>query len=129
MSRGSTVVSLFLTMGFLVPARFVNAALVQCGTIRPCNFCDLLVLGRNIIDFIWWNLSLPLGVCLAVFAGFLFIVSGDNSAMRNRAKGALAAVVVGTFIMFGSWLVIATIINVFARTSALPWQWNAPQCG
>ena len=103
------------------------AGLVPCNG-PDCDLCDLFVLGKNIIDFLWVAISMPLAVLMLVVAAFVFIISGANPSLHSRAKSIATAAIVGLVITFSSWLIVGTVINWFANTGSFPWPWNSPTC-
>src|SRR3989344_699425 len=114
---------------FLFYGQGTDAASVECGSSTcPCNFCDLFVTGKNIVNFLWWDVAFPLAILLLVVAAFFFLISGGNPNLHTRAKSIATAAIMGLLITFGSWLVIGTIINFFANSSVQPWPWNTPTC-
>ncbi|OHA45956.1 MAG: hypothetical protein A2828_00845 [Candidatus Terrybacteria bacterium RIFCSPHIGHO2_01_FULL_43_35] len=127
-----SVLAFLLNFFSAMPAK---AAIVECGNFRdasgtpiPCNFCDLFVTGKNIVNFLWWDVAFPLAILLLVVAAFFFLISGGNPNLHTRAKSIATAAIMGLLITFGSWLVIGTIINFFANSSVQPWPWNKPDC-
>ncbi len=111
--------------GLFAPFLYAQATIVTCD---KCGLCDLFVVGKNIIDFLWWQISFPLAILMIVVAAFFFIISGGNPSLHTRGKSIATAAVVGLFITFGSWLIISVAINTIARPSYLPWPWNKPTC-
>ncbi|KKR46645.1 MAG: hypothetical protein UT82_C0009G0009 [Parcubacteria group bacterium GW2011_GWB1_40_14] len=117
---------LFILSVFLVlPVLSAQAAIVTCD---KCTLCDLFVVGKNIIDLLWWQISFPIAVLMMVLAAFFFIISGGNPSLHTRGKSIATAAVVGLFITFGSWLIVSVFINTLANTGAFPWPWNKPSC-
>ncbi len=104
---------------------FING-LVPCGTsyaIRACTVCDFYKLIQNIINFFLF-VSAPLATLVAVYIGFLFLISGGSPAKITDAKGKLWLLIVGIFWVLGSWLVLNTIINLIADPKVFikaPW--------
>lgn len=113
---------------FLLLIVFTNNTQAAIVTCDKCTLCDLFVVGKNIIDFLWWQISFPLAALMIVVAAFFFIISGGNPSMHGKAKGIATAAVVGLFITFGSWLIISVFINTFVNSGAFPWPWNKPEC-
>lgn len=131
--RKTIISSLFLLGLFsanLVYAGFVNGPLVPCGRtgMPECNLCHLWNLGSNIINFIVFNLSIPIATLLFVVAGFIFLISGGNEKRVDLAKTIFTNVVIGLVIIFCSWLLIDTLLKTIA-SSEFSGAWNKfPTC-
>ena len=120
---------------------FANAAqaqilkgIVPCGKTsdigtpnQTCTVCHLFVLIKNLIDFMLY-VAAPLVTLAAIFIGFQFLFSGGSPAKISDAKGKLRLLVIGIFWVFGSWLVISSILNFFADQKVFPWPWNKISC-
>src|SRR3989344_3028428 len=120
---------------------FANAAqaqilkgIVPCGKTsdigtpnQTCTVCHLFVLIKNLIDFMLY-VAAPLVTLAAIFIGFQFLFSGGSPAKISDAKGKLRLLVIGIFWVFGSWLVISSILNFFADQKVFPRPWNKISC-
>lgn len=80
-----------------------------------CTACDLFQLTQNVLNFIWYNLVIPLAVILLIVGGFLMIVpgaSGEQSSTRfTKGKKIITTAVGGLLIVFFAWLGVDTIIK------------------
>lgn len=107
----------------LVAATTINASshlpkapeggLVPCGTSTnptPCTPCHLFVLGQNILNFLWWGVSIPIATLMFAYAGFLMVVPSQNTL--GKGKKILSHTVIGLLITFTSWLMVDTVIKV-----------------
>ena len=104
--------------------------IVPCGTSytdHACTLCDFYVLTQNIINFFLF-VAAPLATIAAVYIAFLFITSGGSSSKTTEAKDKLWLLVWGIFWIFGSWLVLNTILNIVANKNVFPWPWNKIDC-
>lgn len=112
---------------------FLNG-IVPCGRgpatdpgFKACTVCDFFKLIQNIINFFLF-VSVPLVTLAAIYIGFLFLFSGGSSKMVTMARTNLGHLVWGVVWVFGSWLVLNTILNVVANPAAFPWPWSQVQC-
>ena len=69
----------------MLPAVSLAAGLVPCGGRGedPCTFNDFLTLVNKVIDFLLFDLSLPLSAILFAYAGFLYLTT---SVSDKKAK-------------------------------------------
>jgi hypothetical protein len=111
-----TSLALILVVPWLVSAR----GLVPCGGSgpgeNPCTVCDIFVLIQNIINFIWYTLTIPLAILFFIYGGILLIVPGfwgeQSAATYQRGKKILTNTLIGIVIIFVSWLAIDTFIKL-----------------
>lgn len=104
--------------------------IVPCGTSyasHPCTVCDFYKLLQNIINFLLFT-SASLITLMATYIGFLFLFSGGSPKNISDAKSKLWLLIWGITWILGSWLVLNTIINVFANPSVFPTPWNQISC-
>lgn len=132
--------SFFLVVFFLLVVPVAQAqvignleflkGIVPCGTTyapAPCTVCHFYKLIQNIINFLLL-MSTSLVTLMAVYIGFLFLFSGGSPQKITDAKGKLWLLVWGLVWVLASWLVLNTIITVFANPSVFPTPWNIISC-
>lgn len=93
--------------------------IVPCGTKEDpedCTLCHLWELASNIINFISFNLAIPVAVLLFVSAGILYIISGGDQTKMDLAKKIFFNTVIGLVIIFCSWLLVDTFFKSLAKT-------------
>ncbi|MEK7090637.1 MAG: transglycosylase SLT domain-containing protein, partial [Patescibacteria group bacterium] len=84
---------------------------------NPCSICHIFTLLQNLLNFLWWYISIPLATLMLAYAGFLLMIPSLGSGsppMITKGKKVLKNTVVGIIIVFFSWLFIDTIIKVLA---------------
>ncbi len=104
--------------------------LVPCATSyapHPCTVCDFFVLIQNIVNFLIYT-SFALITLMAIIIAFMFMFSGGSPTKISDAKKRLGILLWGVFWVFGSWLVLNTIVNFAVNKSAFPWPWNKVEC-
>ena len=118
-----------------VNAGFVTDPIVPCGGSgqSSCTLCYLWKLASNIINFISFNLAIPIATLLFVVAGVIFLTSSGNEQRVSLAKSIFTNVVIGLLIVFCSWLLIdtlmKTLVNPDSDTGTVIWAWNHfPSC-
>jgi len=95
----------------------------------PCTLCLLWQTISNIINFISFNLSLPVAALLFIIAGILFVVAGSDEKKVDLAKTIFKNTVIGLVIIFCSWLLIDTLFKTLVDTNVITWAWNSfPTC-
>ncbi len=129
------IISLLLVVGSLsfVPAVQAQVignwdflkGIVPCSTSyakAPCTVCHFYKLLQNIINFLLYTTA-ALATLMAIYIAFLFLFSGGNPKIISDAKSKLRPLIWGIVWVLGSWLVLNTIITVFANPSLfrLPW--------
>ncbi len=121
--------------GFL-PFLASSAPLVPCGRgtgtfFVLCDLCSFIVLVNRIVQFLLFDLGLPIGVIAILVAGYFFLTAGGSEQQIQQGKDTLKYAVFGLIIAFGAWLIVDTILrgltdpNGFLQTG--PWN-NFPDC-
>ena len=77
-----------LTIANLVQAGLVTDPIVPCGREgqQDCNLCHLWHMGSNIINFLTFNLAIPVASLLFIAAGVIFLISGGSEEKIALAK-------------------------------------------
>lgn len=115
-----------LTGTNLARAGYITGPLVPCRD--NCTVCDFWHLGSNIINFITFNLALPVASLLFIVAGVFFLIAGGRQDMVAKARTIFANTFIGLVIVFTSWLVIDTLLKTIAN-AGFSGAWNAfPSC-
>ena len=110
----------------LVTAAFVTDPIVPC--TDDCTLCHLWELASNIINFLSFNLAIPMAVLLFVAAGIMFLISGGNQEKVALARSIFTNTIIGLVIIFASWMLIDTLLKTIA-IEAFSGAWNVfPTC-
>jgi len=130
--------AIFILFNILAPsATFAQTGpiggIVPCGDQKdangiitnPCNLCHLYTGAKNIVDFMLFDLILPLAVVALLIGGIFLLASQGNPQMMETGKKAITNTVIGVIIAFGSWLIIATIVNTLGYKGFTA-AWNEP---
>ncbi len=117
------LVSVFLS--FSLPA-FAGV----CGSLVPkgcqeggplsCGLCQFFELASNIINFIVFCLTPPVAGLMIVISGLILVFGGSESA-RTYGKKVLTTAVVAIVIIYASWLLINTIIQLIGGANQGSW--------
>ena len=110
----------------IATAGFIADPIVPC--TDDCTLYDLWRLASNIINFLSFNLAIPLTILLFVAAGIIFLISGGSEEKVALARSIFTNTVIGLVIIFTSWLLIDTLVKSLAtlETGAgqIIWAWN-----
>lgn len=122
---------LLLTTYYLLPkighAEAVTK-LIPCGemqgtgddaTLKECTFNDLLILFRNVVDYVGKYLVLPGATISLAIVGWKLMTSADNSGERTKAKSSALKVVIGIVVILAAWLIVRTVLKVFLTDSLI----------
>lgn len=108
------------------------AQLVPCGSPeKPCDICDIFVLGQNVMKFIFVDLAAPLAVIMLIYAGFLMMNpfgGGASPTQYQRGKKVLYNTLIGLALIFFSWVIIDTIIKAISEGKSYLKPWEQIQC-
>jgi hypothetical protein len=98
------------------------------GPTEPCGFCDLLVVGMNIINILIQASLLIVGV-VVIWGAFLMITSAGSQSKYEEGKKKITSAVIGLVITLGAWVIVNTVfIAIAAISGAEKISWNSIQC-
>lgn len=118
---------------------YAQAALVPCGLseddpstpgddTRMCQFCDFFQLIDNVKNFVLVDVVTPLGVLFIVIGGVMMLFGGQWPAQYARGKGIVQNTVIGVFLIFSTWMITNTIIQLVAGDSNISQSWYQLSC-
>lgn len=97
------------------------AALIPCGgENRPCTLSCFFVLVDNIINFLLFNIAIPLTATALMVAGIHFVAGGSEQAI-TKGRAIFKFTMIGIFLAFGAWLIIDLILGNLLQSGYLPW--------
>ncbi len=115
------ILSAFFLFVFFSPF-FVHAAdLVPCGTTAnpgPCNFDALMELINRVIQFVLFDLTIPLAAIIFAYAGVILLTGGSSDEKRNKAKSIFMNVFWGLIIALSAWLIVETVLHALGYDGA-----------
>ena len=112
------------TYGGLVPCgRNWNDPATGWDDTLPCDFCFLLLMINNIMNFLIM-LAAGIAVLALIITGLLFITSSGDVERKSQAKTALKYVLIGFIIIFIAWIIIDFFLIAFGYLDPLGGEWN-----
>jgi len=103
----SIVIFCLLSIIF-IPA-LAKASLVPCDT--NCSINDFFTMLVNIYNFIVWQIATPLATIALIIGGAFMMISAGNPNQFNLGKTIVYSAIIGLVLVFGSWLIINTILT------------------
>lgn len=98
-----------------------EGGLVPCGTnevngvvLNPCQVCHIFALLQNVLNFLWWDMSVPIAALMFAWGGFLMLFQTTSAGALEKGKKILTNTVIGIAIIFFAWLGVDTIIKIVA---------------
>ncbi len=89
------------------------------GEPAPCDkFEDLINAINFLLNYII-KIFLALSIIPIVYAGWLYLNSGDNPGDRAKANGMLVNIAKGIFFMLAAWLIVTTLMNILVKPEFL----------
>ncbi len=137
----NSLFALLLLLTFVVPFVQINAqikedetesmgGLVPCGNkvvpittdihgkqsggeiLNPCNFDYAILLVNKLVNFLLFNIFVPLAAIVFCYAGFQLLFSGGDTGKMKKAKDIFWNVFIGLVFAVGAWLIIHTISEI-----------------
>jgi hypothetical protein len=95
------------------------------GPIKPCTTCDMFILVRNVIE-IFRNVAVIIVTGVIVYAAVKLMLSRGNPSKAKEAKDMMTRSAIGILIIFLSYLLVNTFINLLAGGNG--WKWDTITC-
>ncbi|HVZ11309.1 MAG TPA: lytic transglycosylase domain-containing protein [Candidatus Paceibacterota bacterium] len=95
---------------------------------EPCNQCELIQLGKNIIDIITYVIVPVVGTLLFIYAGFRILISQGSPRGYQEGMSIMRTTAVGIAIMLGSWLITNFVLKSLAGTDDNSPNWYTITC-
>jgi hypothetical protein len=81
-----------------------------------CGYGDLIAAVKRVID--WMIIfTLEFSVVVIAYAGFNYLISGDNPSKRAEANKMLTKVAIGIFFVLAAWLIVNLIATALLNSS------------
>ncbi len=110
------IVFLILVAPFVVAGQEKpNLGLVTCDNSagNVCDFKALMAMINKVIQFMLFDLVVPIAAVMFFYAGFQMITAGEQSAeAKTKAKEIFTNTVYGFVIAIAAWLIIRTILSI-----------------
>lgn len=91
------------------------------GPKGPCDFCDALVVARNITVLLMWFATLAAVIMIVVGALMMLFAAGSEERFASGKKTIMNAVI-GLAIALAAWLAVNTVFQFLAPGGAnVPW--------
>lgn len=87
-------------------------------TVISCQFCHFFVMLDGIIKFTLIDIVPYLAALMIVVGGAMFYLGGANPSMVTKGKNTLKGVVIGLFLIYGSYMIVALFLTILGATSA-----------
>ncbi len=120
----------YLLLAILAPEAFANhngSPLVPCGIsnmlgpANQCTPCDIFVLIQNLLNFLWWHITIWVAILALIYGGLLMMfsfLSGGSSSLATKGKLVITNTIIGIFIVFVAWLGVDFIIKALGGKMA-----------
>ena len=76
----------------------------------PCTICHLFVMIEGAINFILLEIVPIISVLMLVAGGILLYFGGLSPSQFNQAKSLLISALIGLVIIYGSWVIVNTVL-------------------
>jgi len=107
----------FAFAAIALPALAAAQGLVPCGREgqEECGFRHIIILADTVIDFLMFNIAMPLAAASFAFAGFKFVAARGNTSQIEEARSIFGSVLTGFLIIASAWFVISLITSLLGE--------------
>lgn len=92
---------------------------------NPCSICHLYILTGNLINFVIYNIAIPLASLMFLVAGVYLIFSGGSEERMKTGRTIFQNTVIALLIVFCSWIFLNTLFQSLVSKN-FTWQWWQP---
>ena len=85
-----------------------------------CQFCHFFILINAIVNYFFIYIVPPVAVLMLVIGGIMFYFSGGSPNLVSRGKSLVKAVIIGLFVLYGSYVIVGFFLSVFGLAQANP---------
>jgi TrbC/VIRB2 family. len=115
----------FLVILISIPLVLSAEGLIPCKGTRedPCTACDLLVLFKNVVDFLLFTIIPLLAAIIIAWGAFRALLGMAQGKVEEWKKGkdVLIAVIIGIFIIYSAYALVSLFFNMIGVTSFGGW--------
>lgn len=101
------------------------------GPINPCTFCDGLIVGKNIINFLE-EIAISITVLMIVWGAMRLVIAAGDPGRITDARETMKRGIIGLTIVLSSWVLMNALLIFIARGTSsgdtANWKWNEIQC-
>lgn len=90
------------------------------GPTEACNFCDGLIVIKNIISILF-EFAIPLTVIMIIYGGFKLMLAGGNEKSIKTGRDIMTNAAWGLVIVLASWVIINTVLQLLTGNPGFPW--------
>lgn len=87
-----------------------RSPIVDCKTVDTCDWQNFLEVLNKVKNF-GFQLVVIMSVIFIVYAGGLYIFSGENAGKRTQANAIMSNVVIGFFLAAAGWLIVSAVLH------------------
>ncbi|MCL4399836.1 pilin, partial [Patescibacteria group bacterium] len=90
------------------------------GPVGPCDFCDAIIVVKNIIDLLL-QVSLIIATIMIVVGGITIMIAGGSEPNIKKGKNMITKAITGVIIALVSWTIVGTVVQFLSGNPSLPW--------
>ena len=103
----------------------IFAKLLPDCPVTGCNFCNLMELGQNIINFLI-EISTILAVAFIIYGGIMMMLGSGSPEKLKKSQSIIWSAIIGIVILLSAWVILNTFFNLL--TGGLNWPWHQIGC-
>jgi len=120
-----TLFIIIFAVPLLVGAQGFTGQLVPCSgefidKVNTCNFCALIQLVRNVINFIVLSFIVPIAAIAFAIAGIIYVTAVGNPGKVKQAHDIFFYTFWGLILTLLAWLIVSALAFTFLSPTAFP---------
>jgi hypothetical protein len=105
------LVIFFIFDAFSIAHAKEQKGLVPCRGIDDCKWSDLMEMIRNIVNFSFTHLIIPVAVIMFIWGGITMAISAGDEGKFKKGKSIIEAAFIGLVISFSAWIIVQTVVR------------------
>lgn len=81
-----------------------------------CTFCHFFVMINGIIRYVLVSIVPYLAVLMLIIGGVMYYFGGGKPDLLIKGKKILTGVVIGLFLVYGSYMIVGIFLNILGAT-------------
>ncbi|MEK7123927.1 MAG: hypothetical protein AAB851_03500 [Patescibacteria group bacterium] len=118
---GAAISKINLLAAPIVPCGLKPGPGIPTSYTKPCSICHLYILTGNLINFVIYNIAIPLAALMFLVAGVYLIFSGGSEERIKTGRTIFQNTVIALLIVFCSWIFLNTLFQYLVNPKEFGW--------
>lgn len=91
------------------------------GPEGPCSLCDAMIVGRNVITYLF-EFAFLIGTLMTAWGGMKMMLAAGDPGKLSEARQTMLSAVIGIAVAVSAWTIVNTLLSFLSPSGiAAPW--------